>query len=282
MTHTQKSIVAGVDGSPGSRAAARVAAELADALDSRLVLVHAVHDPPTFPYGDARVRELERGRALRDGERLLDSVAADFDAETKVVLGDPATCLDEAAYEHDAELLVVGAGGHTGLAAALAGSVSQRLASASAYPVVIVPPDAGELFPEQPESDGTIVCGFDGSEESRRALRVARRLGDRLDLEVVPVFVDPARGWDDAHPVPLRVEVGDPVDELRYRASRDHVRLLAVGSRGRGPVRRAFLGSVSAELAASAPRPVLVVPPTAVLTGDGDPLAYGGAAQLTS
>jgi len=272
----QKAIVAGVDGSPGSRAAARVAAELANALDSRLVLVHVVHDPPAFPYGDARVRELERGRALRDGRRLLGSVAPDVHAEKRVVLGDPATCLDQAGYEHDAELLVVGARGHTGLAAALGGSVSQRLAGEAARPVVIVPPGAAELFGGQPESDGTIVCGVDGSEESSRALQVARRLGARLDLEVVPIFVDPSRSWHDAPPVPIAVEMGDPVEELRERASRDHVRLLVVGSRGRGPVRRALLGSVSAELAASAPRPVLVIPPTAVLTSEGDPLGHAG------
>jgi len=273
MTHTQKSIVAGVDGSSGSRAAVRVAAELATALDNRLVLIHAVHDPPTFPYGDARVRELGRRRAISDGERLLERVAGDVDAETEVVLGDPATRLDEAAYEHDAELLVVGARGHSGLAAALVGSVSQRLASSAACPVVIVPPDAGEGFIADASSDGTIVSGFDGSEESERALRVARRLGERLDLEVVPVFVGPVDGWRDAPPVPVGVEVGDPVHELRRRAAREHVRLLAIGSRGRGPIRQAFLGSVSAALAASAPRPVLVVPPTAVVR-DGDALAY--------
>jgi len=271
--------VAGVDGSPGSRAAVRVAAELATALDDRLVLVHAVHDPPSFPYGDARVRELERGRAIREAERLLESVAGDVDAETQVVLGDPATRLDEAAYEHDAELLVVGARGHSGLAAALVGSVSQRLASGATCPVVIVPPDAGERFIADTDWDGTIVSGFDGSDESRRALRVARRLGDRLDLEVVPVFVGPSDGWRDAPAVPVGVEVGDPVHELRERAARERVRLLAVGSRGRGPIRQAFLGSVSAALAASAPCPVLVVPPTAVVAGDGDALGYELAAR---
>jgi nucleotide-binding universal stress UspA family protein len=269
--------VAGVDGSSGSRAAVRVAAELASALDNRLVLVHAVHDPPPFPYGDARVRELERGRAVRDGERLLERDAGDTEAETQVVLGDPATRLDEAASEYDAEVLVVGARGHSGLAAALVGSVSQRLASSAPCPVVILPPDAGERFIAGAGWDGTIVTGFDGSEESRRALRVARRLGDRLDLEVVPVFVGPVGGWRDARPVQVGVEVGDPVHELRERAAREHVRLLAVGSRGRGPLRQALLGSVSATLAASAPCPVLVVPPTAEVAGDGEALAYDGA-----
>jgi nucleotide-binding universal stress UspA family protein len=279
MTRIQKSIVAGVDGSPGSRAAVRVAAELAKALDDRLVLLHAVHDPPPFPYGDARVRELERGRALRDGERLLESVAGELDAQTEVVLGEPARRLDEAAREHDAELIVVGARGHSGLAAALVGSVSQRLARGAACPVVIVPTDSGGRFSAQAGWEGTIVSGFDGSEESRRALRVARRLGDRLQLEVVPVFVGPVEGRRGAPAVPDGVEVGDPVRELRERASREHVQMLAVGSRGRDPVRQAFLGSVSSALAASAPRPVLVVPPTAEVMVDGDALAYDAAVR---
>lgn len=275
MTDTQRSIVAGVDGSPNSRMAALVAAELAIALDRRLVIVHAVNDPPPFPYGDPRVRELERRRAIEDGMRMLEPIAVELDADAKVALGDPAVSLDDAGYEEDAELLVVGSRGHTGLAAALVGSVSQRLASAAARPVVIVPPYAGERFLERASSGGTIVCGFDGSEESERALDVATRLGERMNLEAVPVFIDPVRGWHDSPPIPVRVEVGDPVDELREQAVREHARMLAVGSRGRGPVRRALLGSVSAALAASAPCPVLVVPPTAQSTQEPDPIASG-------
>ncbi len=190
MTDTQGSIVAGVDGSPASRTAALVAAELAIALDRRLVLVHAVNDPPPFPYGDPRVRELERRRAIEDGMRMLEPIAVELDADAKVALGDPAVSLDDAGYEENAELLVVGSRGRTGLAAALVGSVSQRLASAAARPVVIVPPDAGERFLDRAPSGGTIVCGFDGSEESERALDLATPLGERMDLEAVPIFVD--------------------------------------------------------------------------------------------
>jgi nucleotide-binding universal stress UspA family protein len=245
--------------------AALVAAELAVALDRRLVLVHAVDDPPPFPYGDPRVRELARRRAIEDGMRMLEPIAAELDADAKVALGDPALTLDDAGYEENAELLVVGSRGRTGLAATLAGSVSQRLASAAGRPVVIVPPDAGERFLERAPAGGTIVCGFDGSEESKGALDVARRLGEQMDLDAVPIFVDPVRDWHDAPPLPMRVEVGDPVYALREQAVQENARILAVGSRGRGAVRRALLGSVSAALAASAPCPVLVVPPTAQL-----------------
>src|SRR5690349_10903770 len=122
MKPSRSSIVCGVDGSAGSRVATAVAAELAAALNARLVLVHAVHDPPAFPYGDARRRELQRGDAERDGRRLLEVAAAGLDAELLVTLGDPVDGLHAACFDEAAELLVVGSRGHTGLAAALAGS----------------------------------------------------------------------------------------------------------------------------------------------------------------
>jgi nucleotide-binding universal stress UspA family protein len=263
MTNTSRSIVAGVDGSPAARSAALVARELATALGYRLVLAHAADDPPPFPYGDVRVRELERRRATRAGKRLLAHAGQDIDAERRVVLGDAAEQLANVADEEGAELLVVGARRHGGIAAALLGSVSRRLAVTAGCPVLIVPPGADERFLDQAGPDARIVCGFDGSEGARRALAVAERLADRLDAEAVPIFVDPVRGWHDAPPIPVRVEVGDPVQALREQAARDGVRMLVLGSRGLGPVRGALLGSVSAALATSAACPVLVVPPTA-------------------
>lgn len=180
-------------------------------------------------------------------------------------LGDASERLADLAGDEAAELLVVGARGRTALAAALLGSVSQRLAVTARCPVLIVPPGAGERLLMEADTDGTIVCGVDGSEDSRRALAVAERLAKRLDLDTMAVFVDPVRGWHNAPAIPVRVEVGDPVHELREQGAWAGVRMIAVGSRGYGPVRRALLGSVSAALAATAPCPVLVVPPTAEL-----------------
>jgi nucleotide-binding universal stress UspA family protein len=265
MGRERGSIVAGIDGSSGSSSAVLVASVLATQLGDRLVLAHAADDPPPFPYGDARARELDRHRAVRAGASLLERAGRDLQAESRVVLGDPAESLADIAEEEAAELLVVGARGRTGLAAALLGSVSQRLAVTAGCPVLIVPPGAGDRFLLEADTDGRIVCGVDGSDESRRALAVAERLATRLDAEVDPVFVDPVRGWHDAPPIPVRVEVGDPVHELREQGAWVGVRMLAVGSRGHGPIRRALLGSVSAALAATAPCPVLVVPPTATL-----------------
>jgi nucleotide-binding universal stress UspA family protein len=277
MPHPSTSIVAGIDGSTGARSAALVAGTLATQLRDRLVLAHAADDPPVFPYGDGRIRELNRRRAVRAGASMLERAGRGLQAETRVVLGDPAESLADIAEEEAAELLVVGARGLSGRAAALLGSVSQRLAVTAGCPVLIVPPGAGDRFLRDADTDGRIVCGVDGSDESRRALAVAARLAKRLDADVDPVFVDPLRGWHDAPPIPVRVEVGDPVHALREQAAGAGVRMLAVGSRGHGPVRRALLGSVSAALTATAPCPVLVVPPNATLGAALDPAARNGA-----
>ena len=82
MTDTSTSIVAGVDGSSGSRSAVLVASVLATQLRDRLVLAHAADDPPPFPYGDARARELERHRAVRAGASLLERAGRDLQAES--------------------------------------------------------------------------------------------------------------------------------------------------------------------------------------------------------
>ena len=59
-----RSILCGVDETLTSRWAARVAGELARELDRTLVLVHVADDPPTFPYGDTRLREHRRREAI--------------------------------------------------------------------------------------------------------------------------------------------------------------------------------------------------------------------------
>jgi hypothetical protein len=45
--------------------------------------------------------------------------------------------------------------------------------------------------------------------------------------------------------------------------------MIVVGSHGHGPLRAALLGSVSLRLAATAPVPVMIVPPSAPATRDG-------------
>src|SRR5687767_16024861 len=107
-------IVAGVDGSRHSRAVASVAARLARRLGHRLILAHAVADPSTFRFPDARERGRRRARAVENGFALLAGVAAplpDDVTQTAVVLGSPNEALAPFCHQEQAELLVVGSHG---------------------------------------------------------------------------------------------------------------------------------------------------------------------------
>lgn len=67
----RRSVVLAVEHPEHGRVATITAAGLARSFGLRLVMVHLVSDPPPFPYGDARVREVGRRRALRGGHDLL-------------------------------------------------------------------------------------------------------------------------------------------------------------------------------------------------------------------
>ena len=150
---------------------------------------------------------------------------------------------------------------------------------------------------------GSIVCGVDGSADSKAALGVAADLAERLDARlvlahvaefalvphaavggisaggIVPQPMTPARrdDLDEAAARLLqqvaaeqglgdaeqRVTVGDPAERLADLADNEDAELIVVGSRGRGRFKAAFLGSVSSSLVGIARCPVLIVPPGA-------------------
>ena len=58
----------------------------------------------------------------------------------------------------------------------------------------------------------------------------------------------------------VRLVEGPPAQAIMQTADREGAELLVVGSRGRGALRSAALGSVSRELASRAPCPVVIVP----------------------
>ena len=151
----------------------------------------------------------------------------------------------------------------------------------------------------------TIVCGVDGSHDSRAALNVAAGLAERLGTRLLLAHaVEYARSpYEVAAPlgglapqvnVPARddtqeedgrrfleqvafqsgleqaerrVVIGDPAERLAELADDEGAELIVVGSRGRGAFKAAFLGSVSNSLVGVARCPVLIVPPGAAPAG---------------
>jgi nucleotide-binding universal stress UspA family protein len=139
-------IVAGVDGSDGSKRALEWAAAEARFRHARLELVHAWYPPGVLYDGldwmgtDDEVRAELRRLAAQQLDETCTELAATLDGldvDRVVVENTAAAALLEAAA--DADLLVVGRRGHGGFAELLLGSVSQQCAHHSTCPVTIVP-----------------------------------------------------------------------------------------------------------------------------------------------
>ena len=134
-------IVVGVDGSPGSDAALRWAADHAPAFGAGLVAVHC-WTPPLA--GEEQLPEPEAAALERDFAAVLDAAVAraaasapDVPVERVLSRGDPAEVLTDLAT--GAELLVLGSRGTSGHTGVVLGSVSRRCTDRATCPVVIVP-----------------------------------------------------------------------------------------------------------------------------------------------
>lgn len=152
----------------------------------------------------------------------------------------------------------------------------------------------------------SIVCGLDGSDGARVALRVAARLARNLGLRLVVTHVvqpqpqltarglGPTAGQLAALPLDAlvaggeallaeileeeqlgeaerRVVLGFTADRVADLADDEAAEMIVVGSRGRRGLKAAWLGSVSADLIGVARCPVVVVPPGVPSATDGRP-----------
>ncbi len=282
-------LICHVDQAVDPVAALRVAESLAVRLSQQLLLVVAPPRPSPVPGlpDDARER-LVRAEA----EEALAAAAGVLEGEVprihRIEPGDAGRRLAALAAEEQARLVVVSSGGHGPLLARLLGRPHVELATVSPCPVVVVP--ASLCVHER--LGGPIVCGVDGSDQSLGAARFAADLAQALTARLLLVHVAPAArahapGWIGRdQDVPLQsqapsstralerafsvlppgleagfaIERGGPAAQLLGVASRCGAELIVVGPRGVGALMSALFGSVSAELVAEAPVPVVIVP----------------------
>lgn len=139
-----------------------------------------------------------------------------------------------------------------------------------------------------------IVCAVDGSGAARDAVSVAADLAEVLELDLMLLHVatpepaltvavsphhlvreadiegpkangkllldDVAARLELSRPVSCQVRVGDPASVIAEVAEDEGAAMLVTGTRGRGVVAAALLGSVSAAAVSRSTCPVLVVP----------------------
>ena len=137
---TGKSVVLGLDSSPGAERALALAVRLASSLGVPLVLVHGVAPPGGVGEEAGEAREaIEEFDAAVTRPAVAAAEAAGVRAVVQLVDERPARALVDAADEHDAEVIVVGIWNESPLRGLLLGSVAHKLLQLSDRPVLCVP-----------------------------------------------------------------------------------------------------------------------------------------------
>ena len=138
-----KTIVVGVDGSPGSRKALKWAAAEAAVHGAELVVLNVWEHTLMPPAGSVSVSErYVPDSSQRTSEDLVHVIKEELGDEppvsvkARVKQGRPAKVLIEESAGTD--LLVVGKRGHGGFAGLVLGSVSQHVAAYAKCPVTVV------------------------------------------------------------------------------------------------------------------------------------------------
>ncbi len=288
MLDTVSPIIVGVDGTDTAIGAARWAAAIADIFGAPLCIVHAGpylgHNPSDAIAGmrAAAMAEEESAQAILQSVEL--AVRADF-THLPVTTFRLSESVAEAlvALSRNARLMVLGCDDVSLGAAILVGSTTLAVAARSTCPVVAWRGDA--MVPTgQP-----IVVGVDGDDDSRVAITAAFELADRVGADIVAVHawshLRPAGDvalsfmidwdavesderqhlsgalapWTRLYPdveVKCVVEPGKPSRALLRQAN--DAQLVAVGSRGRGLLASAVLGSTGVNLLHHSAVPVMI------------------------
>jgi nucleotide-binding universal stress UspA family protein len=291
-------ILLATDGSEEGELAARTAADLAEKTSSELHVVHvygiAPVGPPVYPEAtdlqseehEAETEKIQRTseqRARQVLEAELEKVrsAGTMVAQAHLIEGRVAPEIVALAEEIGAGLIVMGSRGHGGIRRALIGSVSDSVVRHAHCPTLVV-------REEQLTFPSTILLAVDGSEEARLAASTAADLAEGTDseLQVVTVgpFVPTMFAATEEEPARLAREARRTLDEQMEaieaaggRVAQTHLRLggaaeeivalaedvgaglIAMGSRGRGGIRRALMGSVSERVLHHAHCAVMIV-----------------------
>ena len=290
-------IVIAVDGSDEARRAARRGLELARAVEAEVTVVSVV-ERKTLRLTETA----EEKRQLRErGEEALaeiETLAAEVGhaVRTELLEGKPAAQIREHVATTDAELLVVGRQGRTGLGRRLLGGVTEQLLHRSDVPVLVVPD--GDHDGEAVSDWSDILITTDGSENAEMAvphgIGVAERCASTVhvlnvvDLQAAGGVFDAGgldrafierletRGEEAVDRVASDIEESTPALSVETAVERttsfdgaaagveayvetNGIDLVVLGSHGRSNLKRQLLGSVASTVLRTVDVPVLVV-----------------------
>lgn len=271
---TTRKIVVGYDRSDDAKAAAAWALDEAVRTGAPVEFLYA-YEWPLWAPAAAMVPATsiwpdgETDRAIKDA---LDAAVAEakrsfpaVHSTLSLVYADAAvTLIDRSA---DASLVVLGSRGHSAVTGLL-GSVSAAVSAHAHCPVVVVRghPAGGPVLAGVDDSASARAAAFFAADQATahraplRLLRARKPVAGRPAPAEQQPFDDLVAALRDKYP-DLEITADTVVDHPAAALAKAGAtaRLLVVGSRGRGAVRSALLGSVSQHLLRHSPCTVAVV-----------------------
>lgn len=289
MSSSQRPIVVGVDGSPGTEATVRWALAEARTRNAPVRLICAYRSALPYQWdamytaaADPEWRHIERGaqELLGKTTSAAATIAPDVEVTSEPIEGGAAQVLVDASAH--ATLVVLGSRRLKALGSALLGSVGAGVAARAACPVVVVRGPTGLS-----EEKAAVVVGVDGTDEAEPALEFgfdhASRHGVPLRATLCwrpDLFA--AMQWRPEPPPPVRADewlrgllagwrAKYPDVQAHSAVVRDHPvaglvatstaqHLLVVRSRTRHALAGTLLGSVSQGVLHHATCPVAIIP----------------------
>lgn len=218
---------------------------------------------------------LQRARKMADERQV--------ELHTHVITGHPVRDIIALAGELDADLLIIGAQGHSSFYGRLIGSKAERIAQLARCPVLVLKPNDAKVF--RPTFD-KILHAIDGSKHSYQAMKLAIELAKRNNSELHTVCVEElpypveenrpvtpevggriemvlqkARAMAEESQVTLHTHVvaGRPVHVIVKLAADLGVDLLIFGAQGHSALYQRIIGSKADRMMQLAQCPVLVV-----------------------
>ncbi|MBK5218367.1 MAG: universal stress protein [Thermoleophilia bacterium] len=273
-------VLVGFDGSAGARDAIELTRVFCSTEGDEALLVNVLPYGGPLPvaysllgYEDSvEVREF-----FTDARVALAGIAV----ETRTYTGDSAAhVITDLAEAADMDLVVVGSPHRGAVGRTLIGSVAESLLHGASTPIAVAPHGYAARGGLE-----VVAIAYDGSAESKLALKHAEALAGSVNAKLrVLTVVSPAVPVPGvvAYTPPIGFDAGELIEEAvaavdsgvetegrrlagppssaLSKACADGVDLLVAGSRGYGPLGRAFVGSVTSRLICKSPCPVLVIP----------------------
>jgi len=142
-TRTARKVLVATDFSEGRDEALERAIEGAKSDQAAIEILHVIELSEEFPFGtvyfEADYGALYASVDLRLSQRADRVRAAGLPCTTKILEGNAVAEITRRGRDIDADLIVVGTHGRTGIAHAMLGSVAERVVRRAGCPVLTVP-----------------------------------------------------------------------------------------------------------------------------------------------